>query len=139
MYMRYNLDKNGRIHLQQLLTLDSNDGKGAQAKWENIPLTGLGTSESLTPPVGLSCGIFIIEEEFTDWNNKRKTIQSNYVSALSVSKISDGPNGTTRIDTFDKRFFNINIDYIEFLKLMTSLLSKFRIVSIDVNGKITNN
>ena len=139
MYIRFNLDKFGRINLQQLLTLDSNDGKGAQPKWENIPLTGLGTTESLTPPIGLSCGILIIEEESVDWNNQRKGIQTSYVSALSISKVSDTPNGMTRIDTFDKKFFNINIEYIEFLKLMTSLLSKFKIVSIDVNGKLTIN
>ena len=139
MYIRFNLDKNGRINLQQLLSLDNNDGRGTQPKWENIPLAGLGTVEALTPPVGLSCGIFMIEEEAIDWNNQRKGVQTNCISALSISKISDTPSGMTRIDTFEKRFFNINIEYFDFLKLMTSLLSKFKIVSIDKDGNITNN
>lgn len=139
MYVRFNVDKIGRINLQQLLTLDNNDGKGAQPRWENIPLTGLGSTEAFTPPVGLSCGIFIIDEEAVDWNNQRKGIQSHLVSALSISKVSDTPTGMTRIDTHDKKFFNINIEYIEFLKLMTSLLSQFKIVSIDIHGNIITN
>jgi hypothetical protein len=138
MYVRLNLDKNGRINIQQLLSFGDPDGNETKQVWENIPLTGTGSMESLTPPVGLSCGLLAIEEEILDWNNQRKAIQTNYVSALSISKITDDANKTVRIDTFDKRFFNIKIEYIEFLKLMTSLLSKFKIVSIDVNGNVNN-
>jgi len=138
MYVRFNLDKNGRINLQQLLTLGSVDGNDPKPSWENIPLTGMGTAESLTPPIGLSCGMLLIDEEAVDWNNQRKAISTNFVSALSISKITNDINNTTRIDTFDKKFFNIKIEYIEFLKLMTSLLSKFKIISIDVDGNINN-
>lgn len=137
MYVRINVNE-GQVRLQQLLSLDNLDGNGPQPKWENVPLTGLGASEALTPPLGLACGMFIFEEELIDWHNERKTIVSHYVSALSISRTSDDTNGKTRVDTFDKKIFNINIDYFEFLRLMVSMLSSFKIVSIDVNGNIKN-
>jgi hypothetical protein len=137
MYVRFNIDKNGRINLQQLLTLDKLDGKNAQPAWENVPITGMGTTEALSLPIGISCGVFMIDELI---QKSGKSINKvNVVSALNISSIAETEDGYTRINTHDKKeYFIVKIPQLDFLKLMTTMLSKFMIISINSDGHITN-
>lgn len=137
MYVRLNLDKSGRIYLQQLLTLDSLDGKNPQPTWENVPMTGSGTTQSLDSPIGMNCGVFMIKERI---NRASQTfISTHLVSALSISNIVGLEDGKTRINVQGQReHFIVNVDQINVIKLLTTMLSKFMIINIDVDGNITN-
>lgn len=137
MYVRFNVDKNGRINLQQLLNLDKLDGKSPLPTWENVPITGLGTTEALTLPLGMTCGIFMIEENISRSDKNFKS--THVVSALSISNIIGIEEGKTRINVHgQKEYFIVNVDQIDFIKLLTTMLSKFMIVSINSDGHITN-
>jgi hypothetical protein len=129
MYVRFNINKNGHLKLQQLLSLGDADGENSKPFWENVPTTGLGTSQSIDAPLSTNCGLFFIKEN--------KTI--NIVSALSIEKIIEVEENKTRIDTYDKKkFFYINISQYDFILLMTKMLNNFMIINVDETGKISN-
>ncbi len=129
MYVRFNVDSNGRINLQQLLKL-MNDKEEIIESWENVPLKGLGAIEKIDAPLAMNSGIFLIEED--------KSIHA--VSAFSISKISEYNINKTRIDTFEKgKFFIIKMPYLEFVTLMVKMLNRFMTVSISSDGNITFN
>ena len=128
MYVRFNVDLNGRINLQQLLKL-MNDKEEIVESWENVPLKGSGSIEKIDAPLAMNSGIFLIEED--------KSIHA--VSAFSISKITEYDN-KTRIDTFEKgKFFIIKIPYLEFVTLLVKMLNRFMTVSISSDGNITFN
>lgn len=127
MYVRFNVDHKGHLKLQQLLTFENHDNSEAKHHWENVPLTGLGSSQSIDTPLAIKCGLFFIKEF--------KTI--NVVSALSIEKITEIEENKIRIETYDKKkFFFINTSQFEFIILMTKLLNKFDIIHINDEGNI---
>lgn len=134
--VRFYVDNSGNLNLQQLHKLDG------EYKWDNVPVKGIGESESYSLPIGINCGIFFIEEkEFhrSDIYEEAREVKITYpVSALSITKISEAENNKTRIETYNKKFYYINISQIEFLKLMVTMLSNFKIININSDGLITN-
>jgi hypothetical protein len=136
MYIRFNLEKNGRIYLQQLLSLDKNNGK-PEPVWENVPLTGSGSFQSIDFPTGMSCGLFVIEEIINKAENHLK--KYHLISALSIRNISEIDNSKTRLDTLNnKEFFVVNVNHIDFIKIVVNALTKFQIITIDSDGNVTN-
>ena len=131
--VRFYVNQKGHVNLQQLHTFDKNP------VWENVPVKGFGETESLSIPLGINCGIFFIEEKEIKYvNNKKIEIKIIFpVSALSITKIAEHEN-KTRIELYDKRFYFINMNQIDFLKLMVTMLSSFKIININRDGIITN-
>jgi len=145
MYVRFNLDKNGQIHLEQLLTLQNSKGE-SRPEWEKVPMSGQGNTASIVSPLKMS-GIFLIEEEIT--KNNQKQIVTHVVPALSITKIYQDDltamfdpltltTARTRFDVSSGDYFFILVDQIEFIKLLTQALSKFMIIKIDIYGNFTH-
>jgi hypothetical protein len=134
--VRFYVNQHGHFNLQQLHKLDG------EYAWDNVPVKGIGESESYSVPIGINCGIFFIEEKHffrSDIYNELKEVKNIYpVSALSIARISEAENNKTRIETHDKKFYYINISQFEFINLMVTMLSKFKIININSDGIITN-
>lgn len=122
MYVRFNVDKHGLVHLQQLISLVEPTDDVVKPSWEDVPLVGGGSSQSPSGPILVTCGLFFIKEY--------KTV--SIVSALSVEKIIEVNESRVRIDTNEKKkFFFLDISQYDFLKLMTKMLNKFMIVNVE--------
>jgi len=137
MYIRMNVDKTGKVFLQQLLTFKDPGKRDPQVKWENVPTVGLsGEKTQSFVPVDIKCGVYIIEEPVMIGG--KESIIYHTISALSVLKFSECENGKTRIDCADKNFFFLNMGAIEFMSLQVKLLSNFSIIKVDTKGNIAN-
>ncbi len=141
MYVRFNVDKLGQIHLEQLLQFQEPGKREVTPKWEKVPVTGLGET-SVSLPLGMNCGVFCIEEIEYGLGNTPGTpterIVNYIISSLSISKISSPSEGRTRIDCHDKKFFFIKMETIMFITLLTNIMNKFQVIKINSSGEITN-
>ena len=138
MFVRFNLDQSGRVYLEQYLQFKNQE----DGKWERVPVTGLGTAESLSIPIGINCGVMLIDEVeiLYDHNKqqKRELTAVNCISALSVTKIVD-KGERTLFHTSEGKIFLVNISQLSFIELLTKALSKFMIIKIDIDGNVTEN
>jgi hypothetical protein len=141
MYVRFNVDSRGQVHLEQLLSFQDPQSQQSLSKWEKVPTTGLGEGVSSFLPLTLKCGIFLIDEKLvTYYGNDGAETRSkgiNVIPALSISRIIP-QNEIVRIETFDKKFFYVALPEVEFIQIYAQLLMKFKIVKIDLEGKIAD-
>lgn len=139
MYVRFKLDNSGRVFLEQYISFSDAEGR-EKGSWENVPVVGLGTAEALSIPLGINCGVFLIDEVDTIYDQagiikRRELTAVHCVSALSVTKIID-KESKTLFHTNDGKLYMIKIPQIEFIELLTKALSKFMIIKIDIHGNI---
>lgn len=144
MYIRMIARKDGALFLEQYLTFKEpgKNGRPAQdvSRWEVVPTVGRTDAQAMALPIGMTCGIFLIEATeniFSSVSEGHKDVSALYsVSALDVYKITQ-IDGGVQVFTKDRVSFNVKLPYLEFIGLLTSLLNKFQIVKIDEQGRIT--
>lgn len=144
MYVRLRLRNDGALFLEQFLTFTepSVNGKPSQevSRWEAVPTVGRTDAEARSLPLGMTCGIFLVEAVETIFSSVlegRKESPCTYsVSALDIYKITQKDN-SVEIFTKDRVSFQIKMEYFEFLNLLTGLMNKFEIYKIDLKGQIT--
>lgn len=137
MNLRYNINQHGEIHLEQLLQTMALNGDQIISKWERVPITGSSSNESWNLPMGVNCGYFFFENMVHKYyvDEEKKTKRVDIVSALSINSVSEYEDNKTRINV-DKNFYIVNLPLLEFLPILTRMLSKHEIINVDLNGEI---
>lgn len=139
MYVRMVTDSQGRIYLEQLLTLSDHKLSQPKPTWERVPMVGVKGMESYALPLGISCGLLFVNEMQSYFDANKGMLErevTTVISALDVYVIQAHENKKTLIMNREKQKFVLNMDKISFIEMLMGLLSKFEIVKFDVKGNI---
>ena len=135
MNLRYFLDENGNLFLeQQVKIIDPLDSSKIKTVWEKIPIVSSGGNVSEFVEKSKT-SFFIFESTGKRMWSDKETLRVEVYSCLSVKSCVE-IEGKTRVDFIGRNHFVLDMDIASFIKLLTDMMTRFMIVTIDHYGQI---
>lgn len=134
MSLRYFLDENGNIFLEQQIKSKNPVTNEYQMNWEKIPvISNTGNASDFIEKNKTS--FFFFESMGKRMGSNKETLLVEIYSCLSVKSLVEIED-KTRIDFIGKNHFMLAMNIQSSIKLLTDMMTRFMIVNIDQYGNI---